>query len=52
MIQNGVFQADFKLNLYYFSSLGQEIGLLPVMLHSLFVQKVDSNFHGFFITAI
>jgi hypothetical protein len=35
MIQNGVFQAGFKLNLYYFSSLGQEIGFLPVMLHSL-----------------
>ncbi len=39
MIQNGVFQAGFKVNLYYFSSLGQEIGLLPVMLHSLFVSK-------------
>jgi hypothetical protein len=39
MIQNGVFQAGFKVNLYYFSSLRQEIGLLPVMLHSLFVSK-------------
>jgi hypothetical protein len=39
MIQNRVFQAGLKLNLYYFSSLGQEIGLLPVMVHFLFVSK-------------